>query len=33
MSRYRLLVSIDFSTLFSLALVYASLEVIRIVNS
>ncbi len=33
MSRYRLLVSIGFSTLFSLALVYASLDVIRIVNS
>lgn len=33
MSRYRLLVSVGFSVLFSLALVYVSLEVIRIVNS
>jgi len=33
LSRYRLLVSVGFSVLFSLALVYVSLEVIRIVNS
>ena len=32
MSKYRVLASLGFSTLFSLALVYASVEIIRVVN-